>query len=254
MTEGLVVEDLRAGYGDIVAVWDASFTVAQGQIVAVVGRNGAGKTTTVKAVAGLLRPIRGAITLNGTEITDLSPPRRARLGLGTVLEGRRIFRPLSVNDNLKLGVRASSSRGSSAKTLDDIYRQFPLLAELRSTIAGTLSGGQQQILAIAQAMAASPSILLVDEPSAGLAPIMIDAVFAIFQEVASHGVGILVVEERTDYVAPMADAILVFEHGHIVESSARWSGNPSWKKGVEMPIVRPRSPRSNDRGSHQENY
>lgn len=217
MSEGLLVEGLRAGYGDLAAVWDVSFTVTPGRIVAFVGRNGAGKSTTINAIAGLIKPMRGTISLNGTDITRLSASERAKRGIGAVPEGRRIFRPLTVDENLRLGTHAlRNGRKQGALRVQQIYDQFPVLAERRATVAGSLSGGQQQILAIAQALVASPTVLLVDEPTAGLAPGVVQSVFEIFSLLAGAGIGILVAEERADYLEPIADEVFVFEQGRMV--------------------------------------
>jgi branched-chain amino acid transport system ATP-binding protein len=212
----LEVEGLCAGYGDILAVRDVSLTVAPGEIVAIVGRNGVGKTTTVNAIAGLLPIVRGSVHFDGVDVGRLQAFQRARLGIALVPEGRRIFRALSVEDNLVLGTHAlDTARRNLRHSLADIYAGFPLLAERKGAAAGSLSGGQQQLLAIAQALIAKPRVLLVDEPTAGLSPGAIGSVFEVLRTLAAGGIGVAIVEERMEHMAGIADRTLTFEHGHI---------------------------------------
>jgi branched-chain amino acid transport system ATP-binding protein len=218
MDSTLVVDGLSAGYGDLLAVRDVSFAVAPGEIVAIVGRNGVGKSTTVNAVAGLLPIARGAVRFDGRDVTPLRAFERARLGIALIPEGRRIFRALSVEDNLVLGTHAlDPRRGSARESLAEIYRGFPVLHERRTAIAASLSGGQQQLLAIAQALIAKPRVILADEPTAGLSPAAVGAVFEVIRSLARSGIGTLIVEERRDQMAALADRTLTFEHGHIVD-------------------------------------
>jgi branched-chain amino acid transport system ATP-binding protein len=213
----LVVEGLSAGYGDLLAVRDVSLTIAPGEIVAIVGRNGVGKTTTVNAIAGLLPLARGSISFDGADIGKLPAYQRSRLGIALVPEGRRIFRGMSVEDNLRLGTHAlDSARGGVGERLAAIYGEFPVLAERKSAAAGSLSGGQQQMLAIAQALIAKPHVVLADEPTAGLSPAAIGSVFEVIRKLAASGIGVLIVEERLEYISGIADRTLTFDHGRIV--------------------------------------
>jgi len=220
MRNTLAVEGLCAGYDDLLAIRDVTFTVAPGEIVAIVGRNGVGKTTTVNTVAGILPIVRGSVHFNGADIGKLQAFQRARLGIAVVPEGRRIFRAMSVEDNLLLGTQAlDPSRRNVRDSLTDIYRGFELLAERKSVLAGSLSGGQQQLLAIAQALIARPAIVLADEPTAGLSPSAITSVFEVIRGLAASGIGVLIVEERMEHMTGIADRTLTFDHGRIISES-----------------------------------
>ena len=214
----LSVEGLQVGYGDLTAVWEADLAVRPGRVLAVVGRNGAGKTTLLRGIAGLLRPTRGTVTLDGTEISALPPHRRGALGLSLVLEGKRIFRPLTVHENLQMGAFARRvGRRAADELMEEMYERFPALAGRRTARAGDLSGGQQQMLAIAQALMSRPRVLMLDEPSSGLAPAVVDQVFAIVAGLRSDGIGVVLVEQLVaEMLSGVADDVVVLDGGRVV--------------------------------------
>ncbi|QFG26148.1 ABC transporter ATP-binding protein [Actinomadura sp. WMMB 499] len=211
----LDVTDLKVAYGDLVAVWDASVRLTPGRITALVGRNGAGKTTMLSGICGLLPSKSGTVALAGRDVTGLPPWQRARRGLAIVQEGKQVFRDLTVHDNLRVGLRARRSRGDTS-VLDELYERFPVLGERRTQRAGALSGGQQQMLAIATALAARPSVLLVDEPSSGLAPVITDQVFELLDGLRGEGLAILLVEQLVDeLLGGIADDVVVLDRGRV---------------------------------------
>jgi branched-chain amino acid transport system ATP-binding protein len=213
----LTVTGLTAGYGDITAVWDLDLTVSAGQIVALLGRNGAGKTTTLHAIAGLLPASRGTVTLGDTDITRAPPYRRVSAGIALVQEGKQIFRHLTVEENLHLGTYSRHiPRRHMHRHLDEQYERFPMLAERRKARAGSLSGGQQQMLAIAQALLAEPSVLMLDEPSAGLAPAIVIEVFDVVSRLRDQGIGVLLVEQLADRALAIADDVIVLDIGRVI--------------------------------------
>lgn len=218
MSSALEVSGLRLGYGDLTAVWDASFAVEQGRICALVGRNGAGKTTLLSGVAGLLPAKAGSVRLLGRDIGRLRTQARVRAGLTLVQEGRRIFRSLTVQENLELGTFGQRARRGGHRALfDEMYTRFPALAERRTAAAGALSGGQQQMLAIAQALVSRPQVLLVDEPSAGLAPVIVDEVHAAIRQLKADGLTIVLVEQLIeDVLGGIADDVVMLEGGRVV--------------------------------------
>jgi branched-chain amino acid transport system ATP-binding protein len=213
----LEVHDLATGYGDIRAVWDVSLQVASGEVTVLLGRNGAGKTTTLRAVAGLNRADAGSITFDGRDITGLPAHRRVAAGIGLVQEGKRIFRRRTVEENLLLGgyTRGLSKRKLRAE-LDPVYAMFPVLADRRHTAAGQMSGGQQQMLAIGQALVAKPSLLMLDEPSGGLAPAIVAEVMAAVATLTETGIGVLLVEQAVTAAFEVADRVTVLDVGRVV--------------------------------------
>ena len=213
----LTVRGLSAGYGDITAVWDLDLTVSPGQVVALLGCNGAGKTTTLHAIAGLLPVSRGKVTLGDVDITRAPPYRRVTEGIALVQEGKQIFRHLTVEENLYLGAYARRIRRRQLhRHLDEQYDHFPILGERRRARAGSLSGGQQQMLAIAQALLAEPSVLMLDEPSAGLAPAVVIEVFDVVSRLKDQGIGILLVEQLADRALAVADDVIVLDIGRVI--------------------------------------
>ena len=211
----LDIESLTSHYGRIPALHGIDLIVAKGELVALVGANGAGKTTLLRTLSGLQPASGGRIVFEGTNITALSSDRRVRLGISQVPEGRQVFIVLSVEDNLRLG--AYTRRGADvAAELEDVYGIFPALAERRTARAGDLSGGQQQMLAIGRALMAKPRLLLLDEPSMGLAPQMVDEIYDVILALRDRGTTILVVEQNAEAALAIADRGYVIESGHVV--------------------------------------
>jgi branched-chain amino acid transport system ATP-binding protein len=215
----LEISHLATGYGDLRVVWDVSLEVKVGEVTALLGRNGAGKTTTLRAVAGLNRAAEGTIRLRGENINTDPVHRRIRKGIGLVQENKRVFHRRTIEDNLLLGgyTRGLRRRGLSA-AVDEIYEIFPVLATRASTVAGQLSGGQQQMLAIGQALMAKPALLMLDEPSAGLAPAIVAEVFAAVAALKKTGLGILLVEQAVEAAMTVADHVAVLDVGRVVMS------------------------------------
>lgn len=211
----LRIENLTSGYGPIVALKGVSLHVAPGEIVALIGANGCGKSTLLNTLSGLIRPMSGRIVLQGREITRLPAEQLVRRGLALVPEGRQLFAPMSVEENLILG--AYTHRGNNtAEDIEEIYTLFPILRERRRQPAGTLSGGQQQMLAIGRAMMSHPSILLLDEPSMGLAPKIAREIFRKLRELLSSDFSILLVEQDANLALKSSDRGYVLETGQIV--------------------------------------
>lgn len=219
MSETLLhVDRLASGYGDIRVLWDVSVTVQTGNVTVVLGRNGAGKSTLLFTIAGLLRPAHGTITFLGTDITRHAPASRTRLGLALVQENKRVFKRRTVEENLRLG-GYSLSRQEVTEALETAYARFPALVGKRRERAGALSGGQQQMLAIAQALMPKPSLLMLDEPSAGLAPVIVKEVLENVVALKESGLGVLLVEQLVDQALSVADAVAVMDHGRIMSES-----------------------------------
>jgi branched-chain amino acid transport system ATP-binding protein len=210
----LQVRGLKVSYGDLPALWEVAFEVKAGELVALIGPNGAGKTTTLKAVLGLVRGQAGEITFQGQPIQNQPPHRRVRLGLALVPEGRHVFPYMTVQENLQLG--ASRGRGKGLQTLARPYALFPILAERRKQLAGTLSGGQQQMLVIGRALMSDPQLLMLDEPSLGLAPLVVDQVYEKIHELNTAGLTILLVEQQVYGALELADRAYVLEAGRMV--------------------------------------
>jgi len=212
----LQVEGLSTGYGAIPALRDVSLEVAEGEIVTLLGANGAGKTTLLHTISGLLRPWQGRILFDGEPLHRLPPHVIVRMGITQVPEGRWIFSTMSVEENLRLG--AFTTRGDLGSAFERVFTLFPVLAERRRQIAGTLSGGEQQMLAMARALMTAPRLLLLDEPSMGLGPMLVRAVFASIREINRTGVTILLVEQNANAALRVANRGLVMETGRIVLS------------------------------------
>ena len=211
----LEVGDLRVAYGKAEVVHVTSLTVGEGEFVALLGRNGAGKSTTLHAVSGLIAKRGGTVRFAGQDITNATPRDIVRAGLVQVLEGHRIFHPLTVEDNLLIGTYARARRGDRSK-LEAMYALFPELAERRQQPASRLSGGQQQILAVAQGIIAEPRLLMLDEPSGGLAPLVIDRILDVAGSLARDGVAILLVEQLVEKALAHADRCYLMATGRIV--------------------------------------
>jgi branched-chain amino acid transport system ATP-binding protein len=208
---------ISSGYGDLQVLRGVSVRVWPGRISVLLGSNGAGKTTTLRAVSGLNRASSGTVRLLGHDVTTMAPSERVRLGLGFVMEGKRLFHRRTVEENLLLGgyTKLRSRRGLRHRAAA-MYERFPVLGERRGSRAGELSGGQQQMLAIAQALMAQPRVLLLDEPSGGLAPIVVKQVLAIVEELKTDGLGILLVEQAAEQAVRIADHVTVLDVGRVV--------------------------------------
>jgi len=215
-TPVLQAEKLSVAYGDATALWDVSLSVGQGEIVSVLGPNGAGKTTLVNAIARLL-PIRGgSLRLDGKDVTRIGAQEMCGHGVGLIPEGRRLFVKMTVEDNLALGSFRKAARAARAQSLERVYAMFPILSERRKQIAGTLSGGQQQMVAIGRALMAQPRVLLIDEPSLGLAPVVVEQVFETIRAIHASGVSILLIEQNVNKALSVVQRAYVMEGGRIV--------------------------------------
>ncbi len=215
----LAVHGLRSGYGKVEVLHDVSLTIERGQIVTLIGANGAGKTTLLKTISGLIRPTAGTIEFDGNSIIRRPPHKIVALGLSQVPEGRAILKRMTVMDNLRMGAftRSDSEIGND---IDAVFQRFPALAERREQPAATLSGGEQQMLAIGRALVARPSLLLLDEPSLGLAPKFVTRIFLTLRELKSEGKTILLVEQNARQALQVADRGYVMERGKIVLSGS----------------------------------
>jgi branched-chain amino acid transport system ATP-binding protein len=212
----LEVEDLNVYYGAIHALQGVSFSVDQGEIVTLIGANGAGKSTTLRTISGLLRPRRGAVRFRGEEITMTPAEQIVRLGIGQVPEGRRIFAPLTVRENLEMGAFTRKEPAEIAQSMERVFASFPRLKERINQLGGTLSGGEQQMLATARGLMSRPTLLLLDEPSMGLSPIMVEEIFRIIAEINLQGTSILLVEQNALMALQIAHRAYVLETGRIV--------------------------------------
>ena len=210
----LHVTGLQVAYGDVQALWGVDIEVPAGRIVALLGANGAGKTTTLRTVSGLVRPRAGRIRFDGRDVTGLAP--HAIVGLGHIPEGRRLWPGMTVQDNLDLGAFPARARPATRESRDRVLRLFPRLAERQRQLAGTLSGGEQQMLAIGRALMARPRLLMLDEPSLGLAPLVVSELFQIIRTVNGEGVTVLVVEQNVHQALAIADHGYVLETGRVV--------------------------------------
>src|SRR6202521_1441296 len=212
----LEVEALTVTYGGLRALSEVSLEVGEGQLVAIVGPNGAGKTTLFKAISGAVEPLAGRIRFGGHDPTNVAPSARAHLGIAHVPEGRQVFSSLTVMENLEMGALTQAGRKSWARNLERIFALFPVLAERREQLAGTLSGGEQQMLAIGRGIASSPRLLMLDEPSMGLAPAVADLIFDRIGELHRDGLTILLVEQRVAEAVQACDFGYVLETGRVV--------------------------------------
>ncbi len=218
----LRVEKLEVFYGKVQALWGVSFEVRDGEIVALVGANGAGKTTTIKTISGLLRPAAGSVLLDNQRLDQRAPAAMVELGVIHVPEGRKLFPQMTVRDNLLLGGYAPAARTQRPQRLNDVFDVFPVLRDRQGQLAGTLSGGEQQMVAIARGLMAGPKVLMLDEPSLGLAPILVQEMFRVIREINQRGVTVLLVEQNTENALELAHRGYVLESGRVVlEGSGR---------------------------------
>jgi branched-chain amino acid transport system ATP-binding protein len=214
----LVIRNLATWYDRVQALKGITLHISRGEVVCLVGANGSGKTTLLHAISGLLKQTEGEILLEGKPISSFSAEKIVRLGIGHVPEGRRLFAPLSVPDNLRLGAYTRTDRNGIKKDMDWVFELFPRLAERRTQTAGTLSGGEQQMLAFGRALMSRPRMLLLDEPSTGLAPLIIEEIFSVVEQLRREGKTILLVEQNARLALKTADRGYVLETGRIVLS------------------------------------
>jgi branched-chain amino acid transport system ATP-binding protein len=212
----LRLENVHAGYGPITALRGLDLTVAPGELVCLIGANGAGKSSTLRAISGLLSPAQGRIVFDGREIQGEAPGGILKIGIAHCPEGRRVFPHMTVEENLAMGAYVRTDRSAIAADMAEVGRHFPILLERRRQMAGTLSGGEQQMLAIARALMARPRLILFDEPSLGLAPTVVEMTFAIIAEIRRRGTTVLMVEQNAYAALRMADRAYVMETGRIV--------------------------------------
>ncbi len=214
----LEVKDLEVFYGVIQAIKGISFDVGQGEIIALIGANGAGKTTTLHTVTGLIRAKSGAIFYEGKDVTRIPGEKLVQMGIAHVPEGRRVFASMTVLQNLKMGAYTRKDKGEIAENLNMIYRRFPRLEERKNQLAGTLSGGEQQMLAMGRALMSHPKLIVMDEPSIGLSPIYVNEIFDIIQKINGDGTTVLLVEQNAKKALSIANRAYVLETGKIVLS------------------------------------
>jgi branched-chain amino acid transport system ATP-binding protein len=214
----LEVKELSVAYGDVRALWDASLVVEEGQIVALVGANGAGKTTLLKSISGLLHPSHGQIVFDGVDLGKLSPKRRVEKGIVQVPEGRRLFGDLTVYENLRLGAYLPKARAGIKDSLERVYGLFPVLKDRENGKAGLLSGGEQQMLAMARAVMAQPKLVMIDEASLGLSPILTRKIFDLIVALHEQGTTILLIEQNIHMALKICDRAYVMKTGNIVMS------------------------------------
>jgi branched-chain amino acid transport system ATP-binding protein len=228
----LQVKEIDVYYGAIHALKKLSLEVEQGSIVTLIGANGAGKTTTLKSISGLLRPKTGSIVFKGTDINKVAPEKIVGLGISQVPEGRRVFATMTVMENLEMGAYLRRDKKGMEEDMENVFTRFPRLKERRKQLAGTLSGGEQQMLAIGRALMARPQLMLMDEPSMGLAPLLVKEIFSIIKDINELGTTILLVEQNANMALSIADKAYVIETGEIVlqGSAQELMNSPEVKK------------------------
>jgi branched-chain amino acid transport system ATP-binding protein len=212
----LTLSGVSASYGSVPAVSDVSLTVGESEAVGLLGANGAGKSTTLRAISGLMRLKAGSITFLGTDITALPPYKIAELGIAHVPEGRQVFPELTVKENLEIGAYIPRAKAERSRTLDLVFGIFPVLAERRKQLAGTMSGGEQQMLAVGRGLMLKPRLLMLDEPSLGLAPVITDATFAKIQEIHAMGTALLLVEQNVSRALTLVQRAYVLDGGRVI--------------------------------------
>ena len=214
----LDLKGVNAGYGSFQALFDISLNVKAGEAVAVIGPNGAGKTTLMRVISGMTEPFSGDMEMEGKSLSSFPPHQIVELGIAHVPENRRLFPGMTVEDNLKLGAFAKTAIGDSAKNLEFVYELFPRMKERRSQLAGTMSGGEQQMCAIGRAIMSGPKLLLMDEPSAGLAPVVVQQVFGLVRRIREEGYTVLIVEQNVQQVLQVVDRAYLLEAGQLIDS------------------------------------
>jgi branched-chain amino acid transport system ATP-binding protein len=223
----LTLSAVSARYGSVPAISDISITIGEGEAVGLLGANGAGKSTTLRAISGLIRMTSGTISFLGTDLVTLPPHKIAEMGIAHVPEGRQVFPELTVKENLEVGAYIPSAKAERSRTLELVFGIFPALAERRNQLAGTMSGGEQQMLAVGRGLMLRPRLLMLDEPSLGLAPVVTDATFAKIAEVHAMGTAILLVEQNVSRALTMVQRAYVLESGRVIihGSSAELANN-----------------------------
>ncbi|HSB81763.1 MAG TPA: ABC transporter ATP-binding protein [Candidatus Methylomirabilis sp.] len=216
----LQIRDVWGGYGDVTVLKGVTMEVQPGMVVALVGANGAGKSTLLRTISGLLRPTRGEIVLDGERIDHAPPHHVVELGFIQVPEGKQLFPQMTVEENLLVGSTCQRARGARAQSLDEVYGLFPDLADRKKQEAGSLSGGEQQMVAVGRALMARPKLLAMDEPSLGLAPVVVDRLFDVLQEIRKTGLTLLIIEQNVQQTLELADRGYVMENGQIVLEGA----------------------------------
>lgn len=222
MSPVLELRDVSAGYGPFRALFDVSLTVEPGQAVALLGANGVGKTTVARVASGLVTPERGAVLVDGVDMTGAAPHRFARAGVAHAVEGRSVFATLSVEDNLRLSFRQTFGARGVAGALESAYEQFPVLSNRRTQLAGYLSGGEQRMLSMARVMVEEPKLLVADELSLGLAPIIVAMIYEQLQRLRDAGTALLIVEQQVTHALELCDHALLLDHG-----ACAWEGDPA---------------------------
>jgi branched-chain amino acid transport system ATP-binding protein len=212
----LEIKNIDVFYGDVQVIWNISFNVRQGEVVALIGANGAGKSTTLKTISGLVRPQKGEIIFEGRPVHNVKPYNLIELGIAHVPEGRRLFTDMTVEENLDMGSLKGDAKDKRAETKETVFELFPRLKERRKQNTGTLSGGEQQMVAIGRGLMSRPRLLMFDEPSLGLAPILVREVFRVIESICSEGATVLIVEQNVKQTLSVADRAYVLENGKIV--------------------------------------
>jgi branched-chain amino acid transport system ATP-binding protein len=223
----LALSRVSAGYGSVPAIHDVDIAVGEGEAVGLLGANGAGKSTTLRTISGLVRPTSGTITFLQQDVAALPPYRIAELGIAHVPEGRQVFPELTVKENLEIGAYIPSAKAERSRTLELVFNIFPVLAERRKQLAGTMSGGEQQMLAVGRGLMLKPRLLMLDEPSLGLAPVVTDATFEKIEEIHAMGMSILLVEQNVSRALSLVQRAYVLESGRVIMhgSSAELANN-----------------------------